>query len=163
MAVECSEKIFEILMSVVPGETDDSEVMTFAYDHLDSIGFLAADAPELPEVQTSTLESWSAVESWFALIEWSGNLELGDMLDPWFDYDAAGAPTPLDVFESAPQFLATVTQKIESMLEESGDYEFGCLEVTHGDKQLMLIYSCRDAWLLGHADYVRVEDSWKVR
>lgn len=45
------------------------------------------------------------------------------------------------------------------MLDETGDYEFGCLEVTHEARQLMLIYECSDAWSLGHTGYVRVAES----
>ena len=52
-----------------------------------------------------------------------------------------------------------MTEKIETMLDETGDYEFGCLEVTHEARQLMLIYECSDAWSLGHAGYVRVAES----
>jgi len=159
MAVECPREIFEVLLSVVPGETDNDQVMAFAYDHIGSIGYLGADPPELPALEASTLESWSAVESWLSSIECSGSLELEDILDPWFDYDDPGSPTPLEIFKSPDKFLAVATEKIETMLDESGDYEFGCLEVTHEDRQLMLIYECSDAWSLGHAGYVRVAES----
>jgi len=159
MAVECPREIFEILLSVVPGQTANDQVMAFAYDHVGSIGYLGASAPELPALEASMLESWSAVESWLSSIECSGSLELEDILDPWFDYDDPGSPTPLEIFKSPDKFLAVETEKVETMLDESGDYEFGCLEVTHKDRQLMLIYECSDAWSLGHAGYVRVAES----
>ena len=156
MAVECPREIFEVLMSVVPGETDNDEVMAFAYDHIGSIDYLSAVAPELPALESTTLDSWSAVEDWLSDIQWSGNLEVGDILDSWFDYDAPGSPTPMEVFKSPEKFLAATIQKIETMLDESDDYEFGCLDVTHGDRQLSLFYSCSDAWTLGCAGSVRV-------
>ena len=156
MAVECPREIFEVLMSVVPGETDNDEVVAFAYDHIGSIDYLSAVAPELPALESTTLDSWSAVEDWLSVIQWSGNIEVGDILDPYFDYYDPGSPTPIEIFKSPETLIATVAQKIEGMLDESGDYEFGCLDVTHGDRQLSLFYNCSDAWTLGAANSVRV-------
>ena len=156
MAVKCPREIFEVLLSVVPGETYDDDVMAFAYEHIGSIDYLNAEVPELPALESTTLESWSAVEDWLSVIQWSGNLEVGDILDPWFEYDEPGSPSPTDIFKSPQILLATVARKIKSMLDESGDYEFGCLDVTHGDRQLSLFYNCSDAWTLGAANSVRV-------
>ena len=116
MAVECSKRIFEILRSVAPGETDNDDVVAFAYEHIDSIDFLGAEAPELPDLQPTTLASWPAVENWLSRIELRVDMELEYILKPWFDYDEPDAPTPMEVFKSAQAFLATVTQNIESIL-----------------------------------------------
>ena len=48
MAVECPREIFEVLLSVVPGETDNDQVMAFAYDHIGSIVFLGEMNELLP-------------------------------------------------------------------------------------------------------------------
>lgn len=159
MAVECSQRIFEILLSVVPGETGNDEVVAFAYEHIDSIDFLNAEAPVLPDLRPTTLENWSAVKHWLSRIELDVDMELEYILKPWFDYDEPDAPTPIEFFKSAHEFLATVTQNIERMLDESGEFEFGCLEVTHGDRQFFLYYSSANAWALGHGNSVRVADA----
>ena len=163
MAVGCSQRIFEILRSVVLSDTDNDEVIAFAYEHIDSIDFLGAEAPELPDLQPTTLASWPAVEHWLSRIELHVDMELDYILEPWFDYDEPDAPTPMEFFESAREFLATVTKNIESILDESGEFEFGCLEVAHGDRQFLLFYSSANAWTLGHGNSVRVADAKEAR
>ena len=117
MGVECSKEIFEILLSVVPGETGNDEVMAFAYEHQGSteFGFLDPKAPKLPDINTTVLKCWPAVENWLSDIETSAYLEL-DRMGPWFDYDESAAPSPLEIFES-PLVSAVVTQKIEQVTE----------------------------------------------
>ena len=158
MAVDCPDDIFERLWAAAPGEASDDEVLAFAYSELGNVDFLNADCPDLPELCSQVLEDWSLLEDWVAAIQFPEftNFEIQDFLDPWFDYDEPGAPTPLDVFKSSEQLISTVTAAIEGLLEETGDYEFGCLEVTNNQRSLTIFYSCSDAWSLGHADSVRV-------
>jgi len=158
MAVECPDHIFERLWAAAPGEASDDEVMDFAYSELGDVDYLSAECPELPELHSRVLEDWSLLEDWVAAIQLpeSTEFEISHFLDPWFDYDEPGAPTPLEVFKSSEQLISSVTAAIEGLLEESGDYEFGCLEVTNKQRSLSIFYSCPDAWSLGYADSVRV-------
>ena len=158
MAVDCPDNIFERLWAAAPGEASDDEVMAFAYSEVGNVDFLNADCPDLPELHSQALEDWSLLEDWVAAIQVPEftHFEIADFLDPWFDYDEPGAPMPLDVFKSSEQLISVVTAAIEGLLEETGDYEFGCLEVTNEQRSLTIFYSCSDAWSLGHANSVRV-------
>ena len=158
MAVDCPDHIFERLWAAAPGEASDNEVLAFAYSEVGNVDFLNAECPDLPELHPQILEDWSLLEGWVAAIQFPEftHFEIFHFLDPWFEYDEPGAPTPIDVFKSSEQLISTVTAAIEALLEEAGDFEFGCLEVTNNQRSLTIFYSCSDAWSLGHADSVRV-------
>ena len=158
MAVDCPDHIFERLWAAAPGEASDNEVLAFAYSEVGNVDFLNAECPDLPELHPQILEDWSLLEDWVAAIQFPEftHFEIFHFLDPWFEYDEPGAPTPFDVFKNPEHLSSTVNAAIEALLEETGDYEFGSLEVTNNQRSLTIFYSCSEAWSLGHADSVRV-------
>ena len=159
MAVDCPDHIFERLWAAAPGEASGDEVMAFAYENISHAEFLSAECPELPDPEEAAFRDWEALDEWLyaeSIHVGGWEVTLDDMIEPSFDIDGSEAVTPLQYFGSKTEFLAKLAGIVEAKMEETGDFEFCCLEVSREEKRVIIFYHCSDAWALGHADSVRV-------
>lgn len=159
MSVVCPDQIFDKLWAAAPGHISDPDVMAFAYENISHADFLSAECPELSDLEKAPLRDWSALDEWL----YEGSIQVGswevtldDLIEPSADIDGSESVTPLEYFGSKAEFLSKLASVVEEKMEETGNFEFCCLEISSGEKTVTNFYDCSDAWALGHADSVRV-------
>ena len=82
VGVGCSKEIFEILLSVVPGETGNDEIWHSLTSTRAALNWHWIRRLQSCLILTTVLKSWPAVENWLSAIETSAYLELDQIPEP---------------------------------------------------------------------------------